>query len=276
MKKFFRFSMTTILCGCFLLAGCRLREEHAFRFYDNADLYTAGNFVGRSPDVKSVEIDWYGGTVEIEKSPSEKVLVFEEENELSKEKSLYTYLDEGILRVKYCRSGFCGKIDETQKNLQVEIPKDIDIKINGVNLNVYLGVLDVKSLAVKTENGCVEGESIVCQQAEIETANGYIGIGGLTAERVAITNVSGDVHLGLPNCQDGKIKTQEGNVALYLQGDVCALIDFESDTGKLLTEQKYEETERGFLFGHKRVESTEQTTLSTLFVETQSGNLHVQ
>ncbi len=276
MKKVYRFLILATFCASFFFAGCKLSEEHAFRFYDNAEAYTPGSFTGESATVQQVEIDWYGGTVEIEKSSSEKVFVFEEESELSEEKSLYTYLDEGVLRVKYCQSGFCGKIDETQKNLQVEIPKDVGIKINGVNVNVYLGVLDVKSLDVKTEKGCVEGESIVCQRAEIETDSGYIGIGALTAEQIEIDSDSGDVHVGLPNCREGKIETENGNVTLYLQGDVCALIKFESERGKLLTDRYYEEKEGVYFFKQEREEMLNETSSIPLLVKTEKGNLRVQ
>ncbi len=273
MKKIYRFLILVAIC--FLCVGCKLEEEQNFRFYDNAAAYTAGEFIGKPAQVKRVKIDWYGGTVELEKSPSDSVFVFEEENDLPKEKSLYTYLDEGVLRVKYCQSGYCGKIDETQKNLQVEIPSGVEVEINGITADVYVGNVDVKSLSIKTEKGCVEGEYIVCQRANIETDSGYIGVGALTAESFVIESDSGDVHASIPDCQNGKIETDEGNVTLYLQGDVSATIVFESESGTFSTERKYENTGRGYFFATDNKE-TPQSNSAVLLVKTEKGNLRVQ
>ena len=223
-----------------------------------------------------MEIDWIDGNIEIEQSALGKTSVFEDGEELSEEKRLHTYLNDGILRVKYCRSGCLGKIDETQKNLLVEIPKGADVKIRTVRANVYLGVLETGVLSVETDRGCVEVESIRAQRAEIETQSGYIGVGSLAADTLEVNGKTGEIHLGISACPLTQIQTEKGNVTLYLQGDVSALIAFESEKGVLQTERKYEEKEDGYLFVLNERKEEPQPSVVRVAVDTQSGNLRVQ
>lgn len=264
------------ICFCLFLVGCGSGETHEFRVYDNAAAYVAGDFGCDGAAVRRVEIDWLGGDIEIEQSDSGKMYVTEEGEKLPEEQQVHTYLKGGVLHVKYCRSGCSEKIDEAQKNLQVQIPKGVDLEIDGMGANVYLGVLEVNELSVETEGGCVEAESILCKSADIETRGGYIGVGALTANHVELDSVSGDIHLNLPTCQDTEIETKKGNVILYLKGDESALIDFQTYTGALQTERKYERQGRAYLFPAANVKEGEQGTPVRLKVETERGNLCVQ
>lgn len=277
MKKSYGFwILAAAICCCFSLVGCKSGEEHGFRVYENAAAYTAGDFICESAAVRRVEIDWPGGNVEIEQSGSDKTSVVEEEKDLPEEKRLHTSLRGGVLYVKYCRSGCLGKIDEVEKNLQVQIPKGIDVEINGVSANVYFGVVETGELSVETESGCVEAESLVCKSADIETHGGYIGIGALTADKTELDSVSGDIHLNVPCCRDVEIETKNGHVSLYLQGDVSALIDFETRTGELQTERQYERQGKWYLFPATEIKEGAQGASVRITVETEKGNLRVQ
>ena len=275
MKKLCIFFATAILGGLFLV-GCQPSAGRKFRVYDNGAAYTAGDFTCKSEEVTRIEIDWLGGSVEVGQTPSDRVFVAEEENELPDEKRVHTYLSEGVLRVKYCRSGCWGEIDETQKNLQVTIPKGIDVEINSVSANVFLGVLEAGELSVETNVGNVEAESVVCYSADIETLHGYIGIGSLTAKEIELENVFGEVHLGLPVCQHTEIETKKGNVTLYLWGDVCASIGFETQKGILQTERKYEQKDGRYLFRTRGNQSVAQALPTPILIRTVSGNLYVR
>ena len=276
MKKVYSFCLLAGVLFCLSFVGCKPSAEGSFRYYDNAAAYVAGEFTCDSATVKRVEIDWIGGNVEIEQSGSGKTSVFEDGEELSEEKRLHTYLSDGVLRVKYCRSGCLGKIDETQKNLQVDIPKGVDVEINGVSANVYLGMIEIGNLSIETDTGCIEAESILCKNADIETQSGYIGMGALTADKIELDSASGEIHLGIPTCQSTEIETKNGNVTLYLQGSVCALIGFETQRGVLQTERKYERKEDGYLFVLEEKKEGAQVSPVKILVETESGNLRVQ
>ncbi|MBQ8342632.1 MAG: DUF4097 family beta strand repeat protein [Clostridia bacterium] len=274
MKRKKILCLAAVLLGLSLV-GCKPSAERGFRFYDDAAAYEVGEFTCDNAAVKRIEIDWLGGNVEVEQSASDKTTVFEEENDLSEEKRLHTYLNDGVLHVKYCRSGCHGKIDEMQKNLQVDVPKGVDVEINGVSANVYLGILEAGELSVETDTGCVEAERILCKSADIETHSGYIGIGALTADRAKLDSVSGEIHLGIPTCQNTEIETKNGNVTLYLQGDVCALIGFETQKGVLQTQRKYERKGQDYFFAFDG-QNTVQGSPAKISVETESGNLRIQ
>lgn len=276
MKKVCVFCFTAVILLCLCFAGCKSSRERDFRNYENAAAYKAGNFVCETAAVRRVEIDWLGGNVEVEQSVSGKASIFEDGDALSEEKRLHTYLNDGVLRVKYCRSGCLGKIDETQKNLQVEIPKGAEVEINTFSANVYLGVLETGRLSVKTDRGCIEAESLRCQKAEIETQSGYIGVGSLMADKLEVNGKEGEIHLGIPVCPISEIETGKGNVTLYLQGDVSAFIEFESKKGVLQTECKYEEKAGGYLFFLQERKEEMQAPVVRIIVDTESGNLRVQ
>lgn len=275
MKKICLF-FATVFFGGALLVGCKANDVRKFRVYENAAAYTAGDFSCESTLVKRIEIDWLGGNVEVEQSTSATVSVLEEENELPEEKRLHTYLDEGVLRVKYCRSGCWGPIDETQKNLQVDIPKGIDVEINSVGANVYLGVLELGALSVETDAGSIEAESLVCRRVDVETNRGHIGMGTLRADEAEIENFFGDIHLGAPLCQSAEIETGKGDVTLFLRGDVCALIGFETQKGNLKTDRKYEQKDGRYLFGVNDSQNVTQTAPTPIFIKTESGDLFVR
>lgn len=268
MKKIF-VCVVAVICTL-VFVGCKPSAERRFRVYEDGEKYTAGEFVCDGGAVKRIEIDWVGGNVEIEQTPQNKVSVFEDDYELLEEKRLHTYLSDGVLRIKYCRSGCLGKIDEQQKNLQVDIPKGVDVKINTVRANVYLGVLETGDLEIRTDTGCIEGENILCKGAKIQTSSGYIGVGLLAADDIQIFSVSGDIHLGAPSGFNSKIKTADGDVTLYLWGDVYALIDFTTQSGQLKTERKYVCEENKYLF------LAEGEELRKISVETGSGHLRIE
>lgn len=276
MKKVCVFCFTAVILLCLCFVGCKPSGERDFRNYENAAAYKAGNFVCETAAVRRVEIDWLGGNVEVEQSVSGKASIFEDGDALPEEKRLHTYLNDGVLRVKYCRSGCLGKIDETQKNLQVEIPKGAEVEINTFSANVYLGVLETGRLSVKTDRGCIEAESLRCQKAEIETQSGYIGVGSLMADNLEVNGKEGEIHLGIPVCPISEIETGKGNVTLYLQGDVSAFIEFESQKGVLQTERKYEEKAGGYLFFLQERKEEMQAPVVRIIVDTESGNLRVQ
>lgn len=265
-------SVLSALSASSFFVACKASAESEFRFYENGAAYTSGEFFCDGEQVKRIEIDWIGGNVEIEQNPSDKVCIFEDENDLPEDKRLHTYLNEGVLRVKYCRSGCRGKIDETQKNLQVDIPKGVDVEINGVRANVYLGMVEAGELCIDTDTGCVEVESVVCEHAEIETDSGYIGVGALTAERAELDTISGDVHIVLPVCKNAEIETDSGDVTVYLQGDVNAFIAFFSKTGTLVTRREYETKPNGYFFAF----GGGQAAPYALSVKTVSGDLRVE
>ena len=274
MKKacFLIVAVLSALSASSFFVACKASAESEFRFYENGAAYTSGEFFCEGEQVKRIEIDWIGGNVEIEQSPSGKVCIFEDESDLPEDKRLHTYLNEGVLHVKYCRSGCRGKIDERQKNLQVDIPKGVDVEINGVRANMYLGVIETGVLCIDTDTGCVEGESIACDRVKIETDSGYIGVGALTAECAEFDTVSGNVHIVLPVCKNTEIETDSGDVTVYLQGDVNAFIAFFSKTGTLVTQREYESKPNGYFFNFRGG----QDTPYALSVKTVSGDLRVE
>jgi DUF4097 and DUF4098 domain-containing protein YvlB len=134
----------------------------------------------------------------------------------------------------------------------------------------------VGRLSVTTNVGNIEAESLTCYSADIETLYVYIGIGALKAKEIEIGDVFGDVHLGLPVCQNTEIETRKGNVTLYLWGDVCALIGFDTQKGILLTERKYEQKDGRYLFKIKGNQSVAQNAPTPILIKTDSGNLYVR
>ena len=61
-----------------------------------------------------------------------------------------------------------------------------------------------------------------------------------------------------------------------MQGDVGALIDFETRTGELQTERQYERQGKWYLFPATEIKEGSQGASVRITVETQKGNLRVQ
>ncbi|MBQ9714123.1 MAG: DUF4097 family beta strand repeat protein [Clostridia bacterium] len=259
----------------FVLCGCKKSSEFKLKNYEDGLLYTAGQLVADGTGIDRVEIDWVAGNVEIERNASNCIVAFEEESEESIEARMHTRIEERVLKIKYCLSGYKGKIDKDLKKLQVEIPRDKEVKIRSISADVCLGLLEAKQLFVETQSGNIEAEQLVCDLAELKTEEGAMHIGGVKAKELLAQSNAGAMHFGLPDSLKTRLENECGEIALYLHGNGCARFLFESEQGKFISERPYQKIQEGiyeFLYGGE----FSPTQTQYIQVRTGTGNFRVQ
>lgn len=269
-----------------VLSAC----ESSYGRYDNAGLYEAGDFSYAAADVKEIEIDWSGGSIEIQQCENDTLSAFENARLKSNTAKMHHYLDGDTLKIEYCASGYQGKIGEEDKNLQLEIPKGIDLHIETKNAPVSIGSIEVRSLSIESHSGDITGEKwIVETDVEIETVSGFVSVGelqaqdldfdgksgGLSIERCDLRQIDGEttsgaIKLGVVGECIGSLETTSGNVTLRLGEEGGLSVRFKSFAGELKTEREYQKDNR-YLFVEKNEENLWQIGVDTI-----SGNLFVE
>ncbi len=288
MKKLARIMLGAFVAfTAFNFSGCSKYDD-----YDHAHLYSIGEFSYAASDVNSIEIDWVAGSVEIEQSASETLLVSEDAAAAKDAEKMHYYVEGGVLKIKYCESGYKGDIDSTNKHLRVEIPNGIRLEIESVSAPITMGGVSLSSLSLETVSGNVTAETWSCTgSVEVDTVSGSVTVGELTAEnfeaestsgkvnvskmsvnRVEAESTSGDIIFGLSKKTTADIETTSGDITLSLLNNDGARVKFKSVSGDLKTEKEYAKGASGYDF----LGTDGVSTGTSISVETVSGDLSIK
>jgi DUF4097 and DUF4098 domain-containing protein YvlB len=248
--KFLLSIMIATLLSLSLLSGCKIVGR--YERYENAQLYTAGDFTYSAMDVKEVEIDWINGSIEIVQTDGAELSVTETSIK-DIHKTFHHYLDGTTLKIKFCESGAKTNVDGQYKNLRVEIPDSIHLEIESVSAPITIGEATLSSLSVETVSGKLTAENVHTPRLEIDS-------------------VSADIELGLSAQTIAEIETTSGDITLSLLKNMGATIVYETLSGKFTTEREYGKA------GKKRYDILGDANISVCEIEidTVSGDLFVK
>ena len=228
MKKLISILLVcTLLCGSFGCIAIRTINKYA-----NADRYQYGAFTYEAASVYTVDLDWAAGDVTV-KHGSGTLSVSESGGEtLSVSERLHWWLDGTTLRIKYCESGYSHVIPSKDKHLTLELPENIDLKIDIASGRVRADTLSVATLDLNTASGGVEIGTLTAREAEIDTASGGVTIGTATIEReFDVDTASGGLTVDRISAQTIKIDTASGGTTLGL--DKVTTVDIDAASGKI-------------------------------------------
>ena len=309
-EKFLRIGPLLLCVFAVMLSGCQVcisvgtNDNLTGEDYTNAEKYQTGAFTYNAADIKAVEVYWRSGEVEITESDDTELHVRESGGELQEDAGMHHFLDDGVLRIRFCKSGAKIAVDAADKHLSLEVPKGIDISIHTTSALVKagdlnqnnvliaalsgsteLGTVTAETVDLSSSSGSIRADSISAQSLKCSAASGAIDIGavsaqmlecstssggvtmdGITAETAKITTSSGSVDLALTKVPSAEIYTSGGTVNL-VPGKGGAEVLYTSSSGKLLTDRAYDRKGDLYVFG----EGT-----SNITVETASGNLKIQ
>lgn len=303
MKKTVACLLACVLCAGLL--GCvTIQGVSSFNQYEDAEKYSVGNFSYTAEGVTRVEVDWVAGNIHIQQS-DKATLQVEETGELTEEQQLHYLLEDGVLKIQYCASGYTGTFPAKGKELTVEIPNGIDLSVDSVSGDIHLGdgsfgelKLDTTSGKVAfgtvtadvckldTVSGTVGGDALLCAQwLKLDTTSGEVGIDRLECPHVDVGTTSGNINLCLYG-QEAEIETTSGSIVLKLEqgknvevestsGSVTlelgetlggATVDFDSTTGSLHADG-YGMEHGCYIFGDGSCEIQVETTSGSLTVK---------
>lgn len=251
--------------------GCR-KDKAKYEKYDDAARYAVGNFTYEAQNVTEVEIDWVGGSVEVEQSDGQTLTVSEDAEGKAESERLHYYLDGTTLKIRYCESGLCSTIDGTQKNLRVEIPVGVDLDIDCESADVVTGALTVRELSVETKSGNITAEKWTAERIDADTKSGNITVGEVASASVGAGSVSGEIRLGVSKAGKTDVETTSGKVTLELLAGLGARVEFKTKSGAFYSDKKYESSGKRYnVYGADGV-----STDCTIEVETGAGALQIR
>lgn len=280
------FSLTAVL-----LSGCQFHMSFGIgdfvtgESYPDAERYQTGPFTYAPDQVKSIEIYWRSGEVEIEESDSAELRVRESGGTMSEETAMHYLLEDGILRVRFCESDVNIRVNPSDKRLTIQVPRGIDLSVhttsatvksdnltqNSILISAHSGSTDLGTVAAdnldfSSSSGAVHVDSVKSQALECDTTSGSVRIGAVEADTIEVDTTSGSVDLGLSAASQVEVHTTSGRTTLALP-EGGGEVSFSATSGTLHTDAACERKGDLYVFGGGE---------SQISVESTSGNLHIQ
>ena len=141
MKKLLSF----LLLGLFglSLTGCGA----SVGYYKDADKYVAGN-QDYDSSVTSIDVDWVSGHLEVATDYDvEGVSIYEETNAPSEKGRVHSYLNDGILKIKYAAAGYhFPPFKSYSKNLKV-LYNPAFLSLEDLSIDLTSGTLKAGEIA---------------------------------------------------------------------------------------------------------------------------------
>ena len=231
-----------------LCSACSVDIAPLFFEYEDADKYQTGNFTYAAADVTEIEIDWMAGAINVVQVDAETLSVSEKNLAKVEEARLHYYLDDSVLRIKFCESSFKGTIHERDKNLTVEIPAGVYLDIDTVSSPVEMGDVRLSGLSVSNVSGKVEIGALQANTVNIEMVSGNIVTGDISATALNIESVSGNIETSIVSAMTADIENTSGNVTVELKENLGTTLKLSMVSGRLSTDLEYTQSGSRFLF----------------------------
>lgn len=257
-------SIIFILCfGCF--SGCGMIT---YRNYENSDNYQIGNFTFNKDEIEKANIYWESGTINLSTNDSENFNVAESGKNLKDEQKLHYIIENKVLTIHFCGSGYVGSIFSDSKILSLNLPKDIDINVeigsgkinansifaNDINFSSGSGEIEIENLQanmlnvdfasgsveinkiecksdviIEGSSGDIEIESVVANKCHLETSSGEIEVDNVkVTSKVTASAISGNIEIESIETTNVDIRTESGSPKLSIKRCENGLISAKS------------------------------------------------
>lgn len=254
--------MKTIILTILLVAiaaictGCK-SGIIIFDKYSDSGSYSTGSFDYAPEDIESVSINWVLGNITIIESESDKLSVTESGTDLDDDEKMHYLIKDGSLTIQFWESRHSGRIDSSEKNLTVEVPKGISLNIKSVSSNISADELNVTDFSANTTSGDIKidqitadslktksvsgdmsfDEAIIANDTDMETTSGNIDFNSIESDNAKIECVSGDVSIHNALLSNNiEIETTSGDIDLgSLTADNAKLESVSGDASMKIT-----------------------------------------
>ncbi len=296
--------VTAMLSGCRVNISIGTNDTLTGETYSDAEKYQTGAFTYNAADIKAVEVYWRSGEVEITESDNSELHVKESGGELPEDTAMHYLLGDGVLRIRFCKSGAIIQVNATDKHLSLEVPKGIDlsvhttsalVKADSLNQNnisiaalsghTELGTVTADTVDLSSSSGSIRADSLSAQSLKCSTSSGSVTLGVVSAQALNCGTSSGSVRIDNLRVETAAVATSSGSVKLTIleaaeatvrtsSGGVCVTLPnagaevlLATSSGKLHTNRTFERKGDLYVFG---------SGTSRLSVETASGGLEIR
>ncbi len=198
-----------------------------------------GVYSVKAEGLKELNVDWISGSVIVELTDTNVILIQETSDKTISEKDALRYgVSGGKLRIQACKKNHPGKLP--RKDLVISLPRSLadellECRIDTVSASASAAGLRLDALAVNTVSGTVMLSDMIAEEVEIDTVSGPVALLDSTAESLRVDSVSGKINVAghmkkvksssvsgpmecdLDSCRDIRANTVSGNVSLVLR-----------------------------------------------------------
>lgn len=301
--------LLVLTLAAILFSGCELHISFGIgsyvtgESYSNAEAYQTGAFTYEADEVKSIEIYWRSGEVELIESDEAELSARESGGELPEEAAMHYLLEDGTLRIRFCKSGAKLQVHSNDKRLIIEVPKGIDLSVHttsapvkadalhqssilisahsgrtelgsaeaeSIDLSSSSGSIRAESISAQTlkcsaSSGSIRADSISAQTLKCSTSSGSVQIDALAAERANVGTSSGSVDLTFTAAVQADIRTSSGRTSLRLP-EGGAEIAYSASSGTLHAAGNFEQNGDLYVFGRGESRITVKSSSGSLVI----------
>lgn len=282
--------LLVLTLAAILFSGCELHISFGIgsyvtgESYSNAEAYQTGAFTYEADEVKSIEIYWRSGEVELIESDEAELSARESGGELPEEAAMHYLLEDGTLRIRFCKSGAKLQVHSNNKRLTIEVPKGIDLSVHTTSAPIKadalhqssilisahsgrteLGSAEAESIDLSSSSGSIRAESISAQTLKCSTSSGSVQIDALAAERADVGTSSGSVDLTFTAAVQADIRTSSGRTSLRLP-EGGAEIAYSASSGTLHAAGNFEQNGDLYVFGRGESRITVKSSSGSLVI----------
>lgn len=235
MKGLKRISVLAVL-PVLLLTSCFFGGTVIVPTYEQAERYASGGFEYAAAEVTELRVIWYNGSVELTHTDGERLCVRESGGEsLPAEKALHWLLEDGVLTVQFCRSGYTGRFSGKDKKLTVEVPERIKISVETTSAGISAELGAQRSVSLESTSGTIEVTSVTAEEAlALRTTSGAIRTEALEAERLLAKTTSGSIRIErVTVAEQAELQSTSGSITVEEVVAVNGTVEAGSNSGKV-------------------------------------------
>lgn len=197
--------VSVLLIGLLTVGIIGIRNYNAFNFKlfsfsnDEIDKMSTGNAEFDRNEVKSIDINWTSGTVEIKNGNTDKVEISENVSyDKNSDNAMRWSLDDGKLKIYDSKNAFgfhWFSFSMSPKKLTVTLPESISLDefdISSASAEFTAECINADTLDIETASGTIKVDSFEGNKADINTASGTVDFTAVSAEDVDVETVSGE------------------------------------------------------------------------------------
>lgn len=274
--------MSLPLFGC---GGFWNKNSVHTRANEQTDHYNAGAFTYAADQVEKVEVNWVSGSVTLKES-KENTLSVSETGSLSEKQQLHWLLEDGVLYIRFCASGYVGAFPPNSKDLTVELPAGVTLTVDSVSGSIEVGSHTLEEAELSTVSGSIRGKGIEAKEIQLKSISGSIRLDSLKAQEevqlestsgsietetleapeIEVDTVSGSVRLGLKGCKKAVLDSTSGSLYVKLLEGQGVAVTYKSTSGKFHADS-YRVEQGRMLFGDGSCTLKARTVSGSLTVE---------
>ena len=232
MKKFWKYILLPLLTVA--LSSCVTNVS--YHEYAEEDKYLIGSQTYEGV-VKELNIDWRVGKIQLQDDTCGECnrISFWEDDSLLENQKVRTYFHDGILDVKFWKSGYSSMLpNSSSKNLTISatsyVFQKLNIKLTSGSFNNDAAVT-AEEAKIEITSGEVHFGDLNTKKFEYKQSSGKFTLGRLFADEAELEMTSGKIDIGEARVKTMNVKMTSGTFKSYV-APTAEKVNIEFSSGK--------------------------------------------